>query len=105
MPVPGTNVTRATVDSDSGGVPACASPCASAIEKHVACAAAISSSGLVRPLDSSSARDAHVTASGPNAPLPTLSIVPLPPIRSPLQVTSAVRCVAIRRPPPVVRRP
>ena len=33
----------------SGGVPACASPCESAIEKHAACAAAMSSSVVVRP--------------------------------------------------------
>ena len=49
MPVPGTNVTVADVESRSGGVPAFASPEESAIEKQEACAAAISSSGLVFP--------------------------------------------------------
>ena len=38
---------RGDVGARSGGVPACASPCESAIEKQAACAAAISSSGLV----------------------------------------------------------
>jgi len=94
MPVPGTKVTVAEVESCSGGVPACPSAWESAIEKHAACAAAMSSSGLVRP-DGSSAREAHVTSRGPNAPLPTRSIVPLPLIRSPCHVTSARRSVAI----------
>ena len=51
IPVPGTNVTAADVDNRSGAFPPSASPCASAIEKHEACAAAISSSGLVFPPD------------------------------------------------------
>ena len=63
--------------SRSGAFPACASACASAMEKQEACAAAISSSGLVRPFELRSARAAHVTSSGAKAPLPTLSIVPL----------------------------
>jgi REP element-mobilizing transposase RayT len=51
IPVPGTNVTDADVANRSGAFPPSASPCASAIEKHEACAAAISSSGLVFPPD------------------------------------------------------
>ena len=96
IPVPGTKVTVASTSSRSGGVPPCASPCESAIEKHAACAAAISSSGLVRPSDSS-ARDDHVTSSGPKAPLPTLVIVPAPSTSEPDQLTCAVRS-AIRTP-------
>ena len=53
IPSPGWNVTVADVFSSSGGLPPFASPLASAIEKHDACAAAISSSGLVLPPDSS----------------------------------------------------
>ena len=56
IPVPGTNVTVASTSSLSGGVPPCARPCESAIEKHAACAAAMSSSGLVSPSESSRAR-------------------------------------------------
>ena len=97
IPVPGTNVTVADVESCSGGVPAWASACESAIEKHAACAAAISSSGLVRP-SGSSAREAHVTSSGPNAPLSTRSIVPAPSMSEPRHVTSARRSVAIVSP-------
>ena len=95
IPVPGTNVTVAEVESRSGGLPARASAPASAIEKHDACAAAISSSGLVLPPDASSERAAQLTSSGPNAPDPTSSIVPEPPIRSPLQVTAALRSAAM----------
>ena len=47
IPSPGWNVTVADVRSSSGGVPALARPAESAIEKQAACAAAISSSGLV----------------------------------------------------------
>src|SRR5690606_21549225 len=61
MPVPGWNVTSAVVSSEVAGVPACASACESAIEKHVECAAAMSSSGLVCP-SGSSVRAAHVTS-------------------------------------------
>src|SRR3990170_1799450 len=101
IPVPGTNVTVAEVWRLSGGVPAPASPCESAIEKHDACAAASSSSGLVSP-PGTSARAAHETSIPPRAPLPTESIVPPPLIRSPCQVTEAVRSVAMPIPP--VRR-
>lgn len=93
IPAPGTNVTAAELESRSGGVPACASPCASDIEKQDACAAAISSSRLVLPPDASSVRAGQLTSSGPNAPEPTLSIVPDPLIRSPFHVTSARRSV------------
>jgi hypothetical protein len=68
------------------------------MEKHAAWAAAISSSGLVSPL-SSPVRAAQVTGSGPNSLLPTLSIVPFPPARSPVQVTRAVFSAAIAVPP------
>ena len=101
IPVPGTKVTVAEVSSRSGGVPAFASPSDSAIEKQAACAAAISSSGLVRP-SGSSAREAQVTSSGPNAPLPTLSIVPAPSSSEPDQVTFAVR--SLMSLPPASRR-
>ena len=95
IPVPGTNVTAAEVSSRVGGVPAFASPPASAIEKHDACAAAISSSGLVLPPDASSVRAAQLTSRGPNAPEPTSSIVPEPPVRSPFHVTDARRSAAM----------
>jgi REP element-mobilizing transposase RayT len=98
IPVPGTNVTVADVSSRSAGVPAWARPCANAIEKQDACAAAISSSGLVFPPDVSSVRAAQLTSSGPNAPEPTSSIVPDPPIRSPLHVTDARRSAAMSPP-------
>src|SRR5919201_401548 len=62
IPVPGTNVDSAETCSRSGTWPACASPWDSAIEKHAACAAAISSSGLVVPPEASSDLDAHVTS-------------------------------------------
>jgi REP element-mobilizing transposase RayT len=98
IPVPGTKVTTAEVRSCSGGVPAFASPMDSAIEKHEACAAAISSSGLVFPPDSSSERAAQLTSSGPKAPEPTSSIVPDPLIRSPFHVTDARRSAAMSAP-------
>ena len=66
----------------------------SAIEKHAACAAAISSSGLVLPPVASSERAAQLTSSSPIAPLVVVVIVPLPSIRLPFQVTSARRSVA-----------
>src|SRR5438874_10297534 len=95
IPVPGTKVETAFTCSLSGGVPACASPCERAIEKHEACAAAISSSGLVRPCSSGSEREAHVMSSPSIAPLPVKSILPVPFRRFPLQVTSARRSAAI----------
>ena len=93
-------MTVAALSSRSGGVPAPARAWESAIEKHEAQAAAISSSGLVRP-SGVSAREAHVRSSGPNAPLPTPSILPLPSINEPVHVAFAVRSVAISRLPRV----
>ncbi len=98
IPVPGTKVTVADVLRRSGGLPPFARPPANAIEKHEACAAASSSSGLVLPAVASSARAAQLTSSGPNAPVPTLSIVPDPLVRSPFHVTSACRSVAMFAP-------
>src|SRR5260221_3271089 len=94
-PSPGWNVTVADVCSSSGGVPALARPLDSAIEKHDACAAAISSSGLVLPPVASSERAAQLTGSSPNAPLVVERIVPLPSIKLPFQITSARRSVAM----------
>jgi REP element-mobilizing transposase RayT len=99
IPVPATKVTTADVRRRSGGLPAFARPSESAIEKHAACAAAISSSGLVFPPDSSSERAAQLTSSGPKAPEPTSSIVPDPLIRSPFHVTDARRSAAMSAPP------
>src|SRR5919198_6739197 len=94
IPSPGWNVTVADVFSSSAGCPACASPFESAIERQLACAAAISSSGLVfEPASSERARQS--TSRPPIAPLETESMRPLPLIRSPFQVTSALRSVAI----------
>jgi hypothetical protein len=61
MPSPGWNVTSALVSSASGGEPAFARALERAMEKHDEWAAAISSSGLVRPFGSS-ARDGQVTS-------------------------------------------
>ncbi len=57
----------ARTSSDVAGVPFLPRRLLNAIEKHDACAAAISSSGLVRPLWSS-VREAHVTGRRENAP-------------------------------------
>jgi hypothetical protein len=65
----------------------------SAIEKQLAWAAAISSSGLVLPSERS-VREAQVTSWVPSAPLPVVNRPP-PSARSPSQVTSAVRSAAI----------
>src|SRR5689334_21337600 len=94
MPSPGWKVTVADVFSSSAGWPACASPFESAIEKQAASAAAINSSGLVFDW-ASSERARQSTSRPPSAPLVTESMRPLPLIRSPCQVTSAVRSVAI----------
>src|SRR5439155_10254757 len=72
-----------------------ASPFASAIERQVACAAAISSSGLVLPPASSSKRDAKVTSSPRIAPLLSRSNRPEPLRRSPSHVAWARRSIAI----------
>ncbi len=65
MPSPGWNVTSAFVSNDVGGVPALANPFDSAIEKHDECAAAMSSSGEVRP-SGCSVRAAQVTSYVPS---------------------------------------
>src|SRR5206468_1480329 len=75
--------------------PSLARPPESAIDKHVAWAAAISSSGLVMP-SGSSERAGQLTSRPPSAPLVTASTRPSPLIRSPCQVTSALRSVATR---------
>ena len=67
------SVTTAVTSSCSGSLPPCVSSCESAIEKQEACAAAISSSGLVLPSERS-VREAHVTGSSPSAPLPLVSV-------------------------------
>src|SRR5437588_10220219 len=95
IPSPGWKVTVAEVCSFSGTCPAWASPFESAIERQAACAAAISSAGLVMP-PGSSEHAGQLTSSPPKAPLVTVSMRPLPLIRSPSQVTWAVRSVAIR---------
>src|SRR4051812_35891499 len=95
MPSPGWNDTVEDVCSSSGGVPPCASAWESAIEKHAACAAAISSSGLVAPLCASSERAGQLIFCSPIAPLVVFVIVPLPSMRLPFHVTFALRSVAI----------
>src|SRR5690606_4909778 len=80
-------VTRASVWIRSGGWPAVASRAASAIEKHPACAAAMSSSGLV-PTPSSKREPKEYDPS--TAPL-AVARVPLPLLRSPRHSASAVR--------------
>src|SRR4051794_38344498 len=104
IPSPGWNVTVADVSSLSGGLPPLARAPDRAIAKQLAHADAISSSGLVFPFGSS-AREAHDTSSGPNAPLGASAIVPLPFIKSPCHTTPALRSVAIRPSPPLVGRP
>src|SRR5712691_6497707 len=94
IPVPGTNVDVAFTFSRSGGLPASARPWERAIEKHDACAAAISSSGLVRPFSSGSDREAQVMSAPLSAPLPVNSILPVPLSRFPLHDTCAVRSAA-----------
>src|SRR4029079_8788809 len=94
IPVPGTNVTVDDVLNCSGGLPAFASMFESCIAKQEACAAAISSSGLVLPFGSS-VRAGHDTCRGPNAPRSISWISPLPLMRSPFQVACALRSAAI----------
>ena len=81
-----------------GGWPSFESPDDSAIEKHAACAAAISSSGLVLPPASSVERAFQLTVCPPMTPLVDESIVPEPSSRLPFQVTSARRSVAMTLP-------
>ena len=93
MPSPGWKSTSARVCSVVGGVPPLASALDSAIEKHDEWAAAISSSGLVRPFGSS-VRDAHVTSNEPS-PLDSRVTVPLPSVSGPCHSVAAKRVVAI----------
>ena len=51
--MPGAKVTDAVVSTDSGGVPFSARACESAMLKHDACAAAMSSSGVVTEVEPS----------------------------------------------------
>ena len=96
MPTPGWKSTSTDVSSVVAGVPALARAFDYAIEKHDACAAAISSSGLVR-LSGLSAREAHVMGNVPT-PDEASSTVPLPSKSDPTQWAFAVRVVAMVRP-------
>src|SRR5919206_439479 len=93
-------VQTASVSSRVGACPAWARPFARAIDTHVACAAAISSSGLVLPPESGSKREAKVTGWPVTAPLLVRSNCPLPLRRSPSHVAWARRSIAI----PLLRR-
>ena len=73
-----------------------------AIEKHDACAAAISSSGLVAPSASSEVRLGHETSKVPSPELVS-SVRPEPSCRVPVQAVRAVRVGMT--PLPVGRRP
>src|SRR5262249_54281949 len=96
-PSPGSNFTVAVVLTRLAGCPAFSRLNASAIEKHPASAAPMSSSGFV-PLPLSK-RDRN--ENGPsNAPLPSF-IFPLPSLSVPSQTADPVR-VAIVLPPLVV---
>jgi hypothetical protein len=90
--------TSALTSSRSGGLPAFARKLENCIEKQDACAAASNSSGLVRP-SGSSVRDFQLTGMPLIVPLVTLSIVPEPLSRSPVQVTSARRTASLIDPP------
>src|ERR1700690_379468 len=100
--------TRSNVTSDEtsrlpGGVPALASSLENDIEKHVACAAARSSSGLVLP-SACSVRDAQVTGSDEKTRLVAALTVPVPDVRSPSHFTVARRTTAMSNPPGVYVR-
>src|SRR4051812_18106796 len=88
------NVTSAETTSRSAGVPARNSLPASAIEKQDECAAATSSSGLVRPFEVS-VRAAQETGSDVNAPEVIAETAPEPSARVPDQVASARRMTDI----------
>lgn len=93
MPVPGVKSTSAVASSRVGGVPAWVSPRASAMEKQVACAAAMSSSGLVTP-SGWLARAGHDTGM---VPTPDESSVtsPAPSVSVPFHRVLAVRVVVL----------
>ena len=86
-------MTSARVSSEVGGLPPRARWPANCIEKHVECAAAISSSGLVLPFGCS-ARAGQLTSKLPR-PDETSSTSPWPSNRDPSQCASAVRTVAM----------
>src|SRR4029079_8267296 len=91
MPTPASdaeNVTFAVTSAEHCVTPASAISCERAIEKQAACAAPISSSGLVLPLGAS-VRLGQVTGSGPAAPL-AKETVPEPSARPPCQAAVAV---------------
>ena len=92
MPSGSPNVTSAEVVMLVGGCPASDSPCDSAIEKQPEWAAAMSSSGLVRPLGAS-ARDSQVSSKLPSPDESRLTD-PLPVASGPSQRVVAVRTVA-----------
>ncbi len=77
------------------------SPCDSAMEKQVACAAAINSSGLVRP-SARSVRAVQLTGIGGAAPLASAT-VPEPSISVPCQTVLAVLFIVC--PPPLCAGP
>src|SRR5919197_1969048 len=77
-----------------GGVPAPLRLCARAIAKQLACAAASSSSGLVRP-PGAAVRDAQLTGKSVNNRLVLALTTPEPEVRSPSHVASARRTAAI----------
>ena len=85
-------VTSAEVVMLVGGCPASDRPCESAIEKQPEWAAAMSSSGLVRPLGAS-ARDSQVSSKVPSPDESRLT-APLPVASGPSQRVVAVRTVA-----------
>ena len=86
-PSPGSRWTLAVVSTDVGVKPAASSPADRAIEKQPACAAPISSSGLV-PVPSSKRDENEYWPS--KAPLPR-RMVPLPSRSPPCQRAVAVR--------------
>src|SRR6516225_8806530 len=92
MPSGSPNVTSAEVVMLVGGCPASDRPCDSAIEKQPEWAAAMSSSGLVRPLGAS-ARDSQVSSKLPSPDESRLTD-PLPVASGPSQRVVAVRTVA-----------
>src|SRR5512139_3125863 len=90
------NVTVAVVSSFSATRPAAPNCPDSAIVKQPACAAAISSSGLV-PLPLSNLVEKEYWVCD-NTPL-SVDTVPLPDFKSPCQIAEPLRCMG----PPVVR--
>src|SRR5690606_5672995 len=87
MPVPGLNVTDAEVFTRSGGVPFSLSACDRAMLKHEACAAAMSSSGVVVVSDPS------LRAFQSMGKVPRFddekATLPEPSVRDPVQVVAA----------------